>query len=476
MADLPPPQTPPESPQTRSKPDLRWRSRPLFLLVSIGAAVGFGNLWRFPYLAYKFGGGTFLIPYLVALVVLGAPTLLLELGLGRTTRRGILSGLRFMQPRKAHMGSVGVIHLLTCAVIASYYVVLLSWTLFYFCVSFQSPLPWSGDVDSMDVGVRGNSVSAAHLNSGDVVGSGVLLDLPFARIAQQSNNTVEAGDNDECKGKANVSTSAAQHFFDRVATRTNPDGEPRGEFSGWLVLCLFACWFLLFVSVLRGPSSLGTVSMVVAPLPFVLLVALFIRVLTLEGAGTGIQAYVSPQFEHLLEFDVWIGAASQIFFSLALAHGAMPAYASYTDLKQDLPVDNLIIAGANSCVSIFGGFVVFGVLGHIATVKEVPLRCVVESGPGLSFVVFPEALELMPAGPAWSACFFGMLFLLGLASAFSLVEALRQAVVDSWGDSIRPTLLAAVVCMVYFFSISVCCRQLLTFLVLVEGRFAWEDS
>ena len=61
----------------------RWTSRHFFLFAAIGSAIGLGNVWRFPYITYKFGGGTFLIPYMIGLIVMGIPWLMMEFGLGR---------------------------------------------------------------------------------------------------------------------------------------------------------------------------------------------------------------------------------------------------------------------------------------------------------------------------------------------------------------------------------------------------------
>jgi NSS family neurotransmitter:Na+ symporter len=63
-----------------------WDSRTAFILAAIGSAIGLGNIWRFPYIAYKFGGGAFLIPYLVALLTAGIPLLILEFSLGHRMR------------------------------------------------------------------------------------------------------------------------------------------------------------------------------------------------------------------------------------------------------------------------------------------------------------------------------------------------------------------------------------------------------
>ena len=67
---------------TAPKQRERWSSRWTFIIASVGSAIGLGNVWRFPYLMYKHGGGTFLIPYFIFLVTTGLPLLQTELALG----------------------------------------------------------------------------------------------------------------------------------------------------------------------------------------------------------------------------------------------------------------------------------------------------------------------------------------------------------------------------------------------------------
>ncbi|MFC1603470.1 sodium-dependent transporter [Planctomycetota bacterium] len=71
-------------PKTRDQ----WHSRTSFIMAAVGSAVGLGNVWRFPYVAYSSGGGAFLIPYFVALFTAGIPMLILEMGIGQRMQKG----------------------------------------------------------------------------------------------------------------------------------------------------------------------------------------------------------------------------------------------------------------------------------------------------------------------------------------------------------------------------------------------------
>lgn len=141
--------------------------------------------------------------------------------------------------------------------------------------------------------------------------------------------------------------------------------------------------------------------------------------------------YLNPAWDAMGDPQVWTAAFSQIFFTLTLAFGVMITYSSYRDRAEDIVQDTWITALVNSAVSLLSGFVVFGVLGYMATQTETPLRELAQqSGPGLAFVVFPEALSLMPLPWLFSLLFFLMLFTLGIDSAFSLVEAINTAFTD----------------------------------------------
>ena len=88
------------------KPEERgeWSSRLAFYMATIGAAVGFGNVWRFPGLAVKYGGGAFFIPYLMALFLLGIPLAILEIGFGQYFQTGDIGVFGTFHPRLRGVG------------------------------------------------------------------------------------------------------------------------------------------------------------------------------------------------------------------------------------------------------------------------------------------------------------------------------------------------------------------------------------
>ena len=162
-----------------------------------------------------------------------------------------------------------------------------------------------------------------------------------------------------------------------------------------------------------------------------ILAILIVRAVTLDGAGDGLRLFFVPDFSTWANPQLWLAAFSQVFFSLSLAFGIMIAYGSLKQKGTDITKGALYIAGGNFLVSLMSGIVVFGTLGYMALQQGVPVSDVVAGGPALPFVVFPAAINLLPAMNALIAVlFFGMFFALALDSAFSLLEALAISVKD----------------------------------------------
>jgi SNF family Na+-dependent transporter len=114
----------------------RWKSRGIFLLASIGASVGLGNIWKFPYLTMKHGGVTFMVAYIIALLVLAIPMLILELTLGQKMQKGSVGALRGIVPK---LGGVGWAASYAGFVIAVIYNVWLGLCGIYIFTSISAP-------------------------------------------------------------------------------------------------------------------------------------------------------------------------------------------------------------------------------------------------------------------------------------------------------------------------------------------------
>jgi neurotransmitter:Na+ symporter, NSS family len=124
-------------------PRAQWRTRAGFICAAIGSAIGLGNIWRFPYLVYKDGGGAFLIPYLIALLVVGIPLMILELGIGHRMRGSAPMTIAKVSRHWEWLGWWAVI----CAMfgIMLYYSTVIAWCLNYVIFSFD--LSWGTDPD-----------------------------------------------------------------------------------------------------------------------------------------------------------------------------------------------------------------------------------------------------------------------------------------------------------------------------------------
>lgn len=111
----------------------RWSSKLIFMFAAIGSAVGLGNVWRFPYLAGKYGGGAFLIPYVIMLFIMGIPLLIMEFAIGQRMQLGAVGSFKKI---KRKLSGLGLGAVLCGFVVVSYYAVIMAWSALYFLYSF----------------------------------------------------------------------------------------------------------------------------------------------------------------------------------------------------------------------------------------------------------------------------------------------------------------------------------------------------
>ncbi|PVD34253.1 hypothetical protein C0Q70_05521 [Pomacea canaliculata] len=213
-------------------------------------------------------------------------------------------------------------------------------------------------------------------------------------------------------------------------------GEP-GSVKWDLALCLLLAWVIVYFCIWKGIRSSGKVMYFTATAPYLLMFVLLVRGVTLEGAAEGLKYYLLPDWQRLKDPQVWADAGTQIFFSYSISLGTLTALGSYNKFHHNSFRDSLWFAGINTFTSFLAGFVIFSILGFMAHRQNIQVSDVAESGPGLAFIAYPEALAQLPIGPLWSVMFFLMIVLLGIDSQFVGVEGFVTAAVDRFPRQLR---------------------------------------
>uniref|UniRef100_A0AAY4EGI8 Transporter n=1 Tax=Denticeps clupeoides TaxID=299321 RepID=A0AAY4EGI8_9TELE len=434
-----------------------WSSKREYMLSMIGYAVGLGNVWRFPYLAYKNGGGAFLIPYTIMLAVAGIPLFFVESSFGQFCSQGPINVWKAVPM----LQGVGVAMMLVSTLVTIYYNVIIAYSLYYLFVSFQSHLPWSCSSGSWNcTSTPGGQLHETHR---PFIYYRVTLARPELFCARVCDGSFAGRCNESVFGGSaalpvcNVTGTLkvpSEAYWDEVVLQRSAGMDETGPVLWHLALCLLLAWVLIGAALFKGIKSSGKVVYFTAIFPYVVLIILLVRGLTLEGALDGIEYYIGTKSDlsKLSEAGVWKDAATQIFFSLSIASGGVTALSSYNKFHNNCYKDSIVVCVTNCATSVFAGFAIFSILGHMAHVYQKPVSEVANAGFGLAFIAYPDALSQLPVAPLWSVLFFFMLLTLGLDSQFASIEVISTCLQDSFPTILKSGrgFVTASVCIVLF--------------------------
>ncbi|KAK5855341.1 hypothetical protein PBY51_005446 [Eleginops maclovinus] len=299
----------------------KWDNKTQYLLTCVGFCVGLGNVWRFPYLCQSHGGGAFMIPFLILLVLEGIPLLHLEFAIGQRLRKGSVGVWRSINP---HLTGVGIASLLVSFLVGMYYNTIMAWIMWYLFNSFQNPLPWS----------------------------------------QCPLNANRTGVVEECARSTTV-----DYFWYRETLNTSEAIDQSGGLQWWMVLSLVAAWTLLYVCCIRGIETTGKAVYITSTLPYVVLTIFLIRGLTLKGSIEGIKFLFIPDVNELMNPSTWLDAGAQVFYSFSLAFGGLISFSSYNSVHNNCEQDAVLISIINGCTSVYSATVIYSIIGFRATEK-----------------------------------------------------------------------------------------------------------
>ncbi|KAJ4928388.1 hypothetical protein JOQ06_016180 [Pogonophryne albipinna] len=299
----------------------KWDNKTQYLLTCVGFCVGLGNVWRFPYLCQSHGGGAFMIPFLILLVLEGIPLLHLEFAIGQRLRKGSVGVWRSIHPC---LTGVGIASLLVSFLVGMYYNTIMAWIMWYLFNSFQSPLPWS----------------------------------------QCPLNANRTGLVEECARSTTV-----DYFWYRETLNTSTAIDESGGLQWWMVLSLVAAWTVLYVCCIRGIETTGKAVYITSTLPYLVLTIFLIRGLTLKGSIEGIKFLFTPDVDELMNPSTWLDAGAQVFYSFSLAFGGLISFSSYNSIHNNCEQDAVLISIINGCTSVYSATVIYSIIGFRATEK-----------------------------------------------------------------------------------------------------------
>jgi len=376
--------TPPEPALVRARSNENWGSKLGVILAVAGSAVGLGNFLRFPGLAATHGGGIFMIPYFISMLILGIPICWVEWGMGRyggahghNSAPGIFSVLW----RTSYSKYFGVLALIIPVVIYMYYVYIEAWCLAY------------------------------------------AFDYATGRMSE-----IAAAPTGEMQAQA-----VRSHFAQLVGTESN--GFPHAK--GMIILAIVFCtnFYLVFRGLSRGIETFCKFAM---PLLILCALIILVRVLTLgtpdpskpeANINNALGFMWNPKAdEHgsvwrgLADPELWLAASGQIFFSLSVGFGIVLNYASYLRKDDDVALSGLTASATNQfCEVCLGGLitvpVAFLFLGAGGLTKDV-----LGSTMALGFHALPTVFCRMPAGQWFGALWFFMLFTAAITSSLSMLQ------------------------------------------------------
>ena len=341
-------------------------SRIGYVLAAAGSAVGLGNIWRFPYLTAKYGGGIFLLTYLVLVLTFGYSLLISENCIGRMTGKGPIGAFRDLCAGKPFfLGKVrigGWLNSIAPVIIVPYYCVIGGWVTKY-CVA--------------------------------------MLVNPISKFNKDA--TVEVG---------GVLKDASTVYFTNFITST---WEP-------IIYFLIFAAILIVVVAMGVEKGIERFNKILMPLLVLMCICICIYCCFLPNAGDGLRYYLLPDKSQFSYMTV-VAAMGQLFFSLSIAMGIMVTYGSYMR-KEDNLVHNV------NQVEIFDTGVAFlaGLMIIPAVVAFGGREAAEEAGAGLVFCTMPKVFASFPGGRLVAIVFFLLVLFAAATSAISLLETNVQTI------------------------------------------------
>lgn len=386
-----------------------------------GSAVGLGNFLRFPGLAAQYGGGAFMIAYAISFLIIGLPIGWAEWAMGRYAGgRGFNSapGAFAAIVRSPWAKYAGIIGVIVPVVIYMYYVMIESWCLGYAFNFWTGQMHLASPEETVGVfkAFTGQTAAAGGGVNGSALGFSMAKALPWLLAVFAFNfwliyRGLSGGIEKMCNYGMPLLIVLALVILARVLTLGAPDpAKPHDNVMNGLGYM----WNPTKVQVVKASPAPDD-----RPREIVGAAAVAEAKAEVEASNGALQMREISVWQQLGRFDMWLAAASQIFFSLSVGFGVIIVYASYLKKKDDVVLSGLTASSANEfCEVALGGLITIPAAVAFLGVAGIAGQ----AGVGLGFKVLPLVFSQMPAGAFFGGAFFFILFLAAVTSSISMLQ------------------------------------------------------
>jgi len=323
-----------------------------FILATSAASVGLGNLWRFPYETSHYGGGIFVLIYVILAFTFGISLMILETSFGRKTGKSSIAAFSGFAKKYRIIGYMGAI---IPMLIVPYYCVIGGWVTKWF---FES------SIDHLSV----------------------------------------------------LSDNGGAYWWDFISGATD------SGFYGpttWFIIFALLCIFCIILGVEKGIEKMSKILM---PALLIMIIGVTCyEMVAVDGVWDGVVFYLNPDV-NALSPDTFLGAVSQIFYSMSISMGILITYGSYTKKDVDLEKSAVYVGAIDTVVAILAGFMIIPVAFAFGFGDS--------QGMGLMFVALPQVFSQMPGGAFVAPVFYLLVLFAALTSAVSLAEACASVFID----------------------------------------------
>ncbi|CAD5209140.1 unnamed protein product [Bursaphelenchus okinawaensis] len=398
-----------------------------FLMSMISYSVGLANVWRFPYLCYRNGGGAFWLAYMVFLLLSAIPVFLMEVIVGQYLQKGAME----MWKLAPLFSGVGYGNIVISAMCVWYFCVIISWAAFYMIQSVRSEFPWE---------------TCEHEWNTNWCTSGNDTEKVISLMNSTGYNETEV--------RARLQTAVEQYWERRVLQQTDSFLEIGG--IQWEIFGInVVAWLVIYFAMWNGITHARKFIYFCAIFPYFVIAILIGRSITLEGSLTGLAYYLLPDLKSLWSINLWKDAGTQVFYSYGVGFGTLIALGSHNKFNHNCYRDTLMLCFINLMTSFLAGLAIFGMLGHMAFKTGKEIGEVVKPGLGLTFIVYPETATFIPGKQFWALLFFVMIIILGFDSQVCMVEGVYTGLADRFPILQRYRKMSLLAFCVFYFVISI---------------------